>query len=423
MTWLLLGLNHQTAPVAVRERYALSPARCRIVNEKLAAEPELREAAVISTCNRTEIVALAKGAAAGEEVLERAFDHVIGDGSASRAHCYLHRGPDAVSHVFRVTASLDSMVLGEAQILGQMKRAYEIAAESGACGPLLSRLFHRAFRAAKRVRTETGLGERSLSLARIGVQLAQEIFESLAEKRLLLLGAGDIAEASLRGFFDAGVRRVVVLNRTPEAAARLAEPFGAQAGPLDALDDELASADVVVASVAAELPLVSPGAIERCMVRRQRRSLLLIDLGLPRNIEASVKQVNDAYLYDIDDLDQVAQRGRESRQTAIVPAQAIITHEIEQFERWQAGLRAVPIIRALLEQSRALAAREVEQALARTSVTDADTRAALARLGDAIVAKLMHAPVDALRAEAAGGGPSYFAEAIREVFGLPEEDE
>ncbi len=423
MNVLLQGLNHRTAPVEVRERYAVAPARCRTVNEKLVAHSAFREAAVISTCNRTEVVVVAESIELGREALASLFAEVIGDGSAAPEHLYLWMNREAVAHVFRVAGSLDSMVLGEPQILGQVKQAYAIAAESGSCGPILSRLFHRAFRAAKRVRAETGLGATAVSVARVGVQLAREIFESLAEKHLLLVGAGEIAESALRGFHEAGMRRVVIMNRTLEAAVRLAEPLGAHAASLATLEDELVQADVLVSSVAVERPLISRDLVERSLRQRQQRALLLIDLGVPRNIDPGVKEVDDAYLYDVDDLEQVAERGRAERRSALPPAEAILALELEQFERWQAGRRAVPTIRQLREHARGLALAEAKRTLARLPEASEQTRAGIERMAEAIVAKLLHRPLDQLRAEAADGETSYYAEAVREIFGLEEEEE
>jgi len=418
-----MGLNHRTAPVAIRERYAVSEGLARVVNEKIAAHSRLLEGAVVSTCNRTEIVAVADSVESGEEVLSHLFEEVIGDGSAGREHFYVYRNREAVEHLFRVASSMDSMVLGETQILGQVKRAYALAAMSGSCGGILSRLFHRAFRAAKRVRAETGLGSTSVSVARVGVQLASEIFESFADKRLALVGAGEIAEAALHAFREAGLRSIVVINRTLEAAVRLAEPLSAQAAPLSRLEDEIDIADIVVTSVACDQPLVSAPLVERSMRRRQQRPLLIIDLGLPRNAEPLIKQIDDAYLYDIDDLDQVAQRGRESRRAALVPAEAILALELEQFERWHAGRRAVPTIRTLLERTRKLARAEAERTLARLPDTSPETREAIERMADTIVAKLLHRPLDQLRNEAADQGPAYYAETVREIFGLEEEED
>jgi len=423
MNLLLLGLNHRTAPVEVRERYALGEEQARMFNEKLVAHPSVSEAVVISTCNRTEIVAVSPALESTEDALFQAFDALAGPNSAGREHFYVHRNRDAIEHLFRVASSLDSMVLGETHILGQVKRAYACASQVGACGAILNRLFHRAFRAAKRVRAETGLGSTSVSMARVGVQLASEIFESLADKRLVLVGAGEIAESALFAFIEAGLRSVVVLNRTVEAAARLAEPLNAQAAPLSRLEEELASADIVVTSVAVSRPLISREQVERTIRERQQRSLLIIDLGIPRNVDPRSKQVDDAYLYDVDDLEQVAERGRDQRRAALVPAEAILALELEQFERWQAGLRAVPMIRNLIEQTRRIARGEAERTFARLPEASELTREALDRMADSIVAKLLHRPLDQLRSEAADQGPAYYAEAIREIFGLEEEED
>jgi len=420
---ILIGLNHRTAPVDVRERYALSEDRAFTLNEKLVLHASLVEGVVISTCNRTEIIAVADGAEKGEEALFQTFDALVPGNRAAREHFYVHRNRAAVEHLFRVAASLDSMVLGETQILGQVKRAYALAAQAGSCGAILNRLFHRAFRAAKRVRAETGLGATSISLARVGVQLAAEIFETLADKRLALVGAGEIAEASLHAFHESGLRSIVVLNRTPEAAARLAAPYDAQAASLSRLDSELAAADIVVSSVTVDRPVISTGQIQRTIAQRHQRSLLIIDLGLPRNVDPACKQIDDAYLYDVDDLEEVAQRGRDRRREAMVPAEAILALELEQFERWQAGLRAVPTIRNLVARTREIARREAQRTLVRMPDTSDETRDALERMADAIVAKLLHRPLDQLRNEAADQGPAYYAEAIREIFGLEEDEE
>lgn len=267
----------------------------------------------MSTCNRTELIVATRQPAEMRERLLRFLAEEVGDGSARPEHLYDHADGEAIRHLFRVGASLDSMVLGEAQILGQLKDAYRAAIEARSCGPLLHRLFERAFRTAKRVRGETGLGAAPVSVARVGVQLAAEVFERFDEKRVLLVGAGEMAESALLGLRDAGAHDLVVLNRTPETAVRLAARFSARPGALDALERELREADIALWSVQVERPLLGRAELERCMQDRPGDPLLLIDLGLPRNLDPDANEVDDVYLYDLDDLDEVAERGRARR--------------------------------------------------------------------------------------------------------------
>jgi glutamyl-tRNA reductase len=343
------------------------------------------------------VIAVAESADKGLEALEEFLRFDVGDGSAQPTHLYRYEGRDVVRHVFRVSSGLDSMVLGEPQIFGQVKAGYSAAAQAGSLGSLLNRLFHRAFRAAKRVRAETGLGSASTSLARVGVQLAREIFE-------------------------AGVLELAVLNRSLEAAERLAARYAARPGALAGLEAELRAADVALCSVSVDRPLLTHALVERVMAERQGRPLLLIDLGIPRNIAPAVNSVEDAYLYDVDDLSEVAQRGIEKRRAAVHPAEAILGLEIERFERWYAAREVVPTIQQLVGSLRATARQEAARTLAKLPV-NADLAEALERMADAIVAKILHRPIAALRAEAGEGHPPFLAEAVREIFGLEEEEE
>ena len=421
MNLLLVGLSHRTAPVEVRERYAVAGDAMQSLDEKLAREPSCREALLIATCNRTELLVVTR---AQPEARERIYGVLseIGDGSATAEHFYELYDEEALRHVFRVASSLDSMVLGEAQILGQLKQAYRAAAAAGSCGPLLSRLLQRAFRTAKRVRSETGLGASPVSIARVGVQLASEVFESLEEKRVLLMGAGEMAESALQGLVDAGARDVVVLNRTPETGRRLAARFGARAEPLTALEHELRSADVALASAQVDRPLLGRAELERCMADRAGHPLLMIDLGMPRNLAADGNLVRDVYLYDLDDLDEVAERGRAKRRDAIAPAEAIVQLEVERFRRWLAGLDAVPTIRQLLERAERLAREEALRVVPMLGAGP-DREKAAERMARAVVAKLLHHTIERLRNEAAEEGVPYYSVAVRELFGLSEEDE
>ena len=421
MNLLLVGLSHKTAPVALRERYAVGTKELSTLTEKLNQSEILSEAALLATCNRTELLAVACSPQPARERLERFLHEEIGDGSASADRVYVLGDGEVVSHLFEVAASLDSMVVGEAQILGQVKDAYRAAVEARSCGPVLNRLFQQSFRAAKRIRSETGLAASPVSVARVGVQLAREIFEPFDGKRVLLLGAGAMAESALLGLRDAGATDIVVLNRTESRAASLAARLAASSGPFESLDLELVRADVVLTSLEVEEPLVGVEPLRSSMQRRQGRPLLVIDLGVPRNVAPDAQQLENLYLYNIDDLERVAEQGRASRGEAVGPALAIVAEERERFERWRAALPLVPTIRELREQAESLARGEAQRTAARLAGGSGDVAQALDRLAEAIVAKILHQPLQRLRAEAEDGS-GYYAEAIRHLFGLKGDD-
>lgn len=418
-------MNHRSAPVAIRERYAVPSERLPQVTEKLVGVSGLDEAVLLSTCNRTELIV---ASAQPDQAIERMygfFRSEIGDGTAGDEHLYELMGRDVAEHLFRVGASLDSMVLGEAQITGQLKQAYRAAVEAHSLGPVLNRLLQRAFRTAKRVRTETGLGASQISIARVGVQLALEVFEDFSDKRVALVGAGEMAESALVALRDAGAAERVIINRTLETARRLAQRLSAAAAPLDSLDSELAMADIVIVSVAGDRPLLDRERVQRCMRQRSDRPLLVVDLGLPRNVSADVNEVDAVYLYDLDDLDGIAGQGREQRRGAVAPAQEIVREEVDRYERWLSALDAVPVIKELRARAEALARAEVAKQLRGDfSGPEAEkTERALEALAHALTGKLLHSPLERLRREAEEGRGDYFADAVRALFALDEEED
>jgi len=419
---LLVGMSHRTAPVHVRERYAVGSEQLRGVHEKLVREPGCDEAVLISTCNRLEVVVASRDLGDAVERVHAFVANEIGDGSAAPDQLYELRDGEAAKHVFRIASSLDSMVLGEAQILGQIKQAYRQAAAAGSVGPILHRLFERAFRTAKRVRSETGLGGSVVSVARVGVQLAAEVFEDLDAKRVLLVGAGEMAESALLGLREVGARDIVVANRSVESAGELASRFAARALGLDSLEAELTAADIAVVSVASARPLIASELLARCMARRIGRPLLMMDLGVPRNVDPQASLLDDLYLYDLDDLDEVSARGRAQRREAVGPAEAIVAEEVSRYERWRAGLDAVPVIRELRDRVLELARVEAQRG-ARRHPDSPEFREALERALEDVAKKLLHRSFERLRAEAEEDGSPYYADAVREIFGLGEEDE
>ncbi len=427
MTLLLLGLNHRTAPVEVRERHAVTAAEQLALTEKLVACPEIAEAALLCTCNRTELLALSEDFNEASDRLLACLRHEIGDGTIALDHVYLLRDRYVVEHLFRVASGLESMVLGEAQILGQVKDAYRASVSAKACGPVLHRLFHRTFRSAKRVRSETGLGTSVTSVARVGVELAREIFEGFEEKRVALLGAGEMAESGLLGFRDAGAEDIVVLNRTLATAVSLAERHGGRGVAIDSLEGELGRTDILLTSLQVEIPFLAASMLQRVMALRAGRPLLVIDLGIPRNVEASAGELSDLYLYNLDDLDRVALSGRAKRAAQIPPSERIVEKEAERFEIWRESLPLVPAIRQLVERSESLAFDEVNRHMRRirelTVGEGAPLERELERMARGIVAKVLHGPLQALRFSGSGGWAAYDAEAVNRIFGLDEEDE
>jgi len=421
MRVLLVGLSHRTAPVELRERFAVDDAAPHLA--KLVGSPEIQEAFLLSTCNRTEVLVTTDQLEAARMRLRSLFARELGGGAVSPAALagalYEHADGRALEHVLRVAASLDSMVVGEPQILGQVKEAYRVAARSGAMGMILGRLFHRAFATAKRVRRETRVGERPVSVARVAVDLARQIFESFEDKRALLLGAGDMGAVALDALRAEGLQRVEVANRTPERARGLAERFGARAHGLDVLPALLEGADVVLTSVGGGEPLVTRPLVAQAMRHRGHRPMFVIDIGVPRNVDPAVNEVEAVYLYDLDDLDAVAAANAEQRRREVALAEGIVREEQQRFDGWMTALHAVPTIRHLRARGEAVRRSEVERFVGRLDLSETQ-RAGVEQLTRAIVNKLLHAPVSRLRAETEREAGLAYLETARVLFALDD---
>ena len=401
MTLLALGLNHQTAPLALREQVALAPERTGDALRELRALAGVQEAAVISTCNRTELYCrVAAGAeAVPVDWLHRHFQLAPGrlDG-----FLYQHEDEAAVRHLFRVATGLDSMVLGEPQILGQVKTAYHLAREAGALDSAMERLFQQSFSVAKRARTETRIGASPVSVAFAAVRLAQQIFADFAHAGVLLIGAGDTIELCARHLVEAGAKRLVVANRTLANARGLAERFHGQAIALSDLPDALAQADIVIASTAARDPVISKDMAAKALKSRRHRPQFMLDLAVPRDIAADVAELEDIYLYTVDDIGRSIDEAMRSRREAANEAEEIVALAAEHFMGW---LRAIdgqgPIqkIRAEAERSR----DEVLEKARAMLQNGRDPADALAFLAHTLTNKLLHAPSSNLRAAALRG--------------------
>jgi len=420
---LAVGLSHRTAPVEVRERLATGADALATVLARLSARSELSEVMFVSTCNRVEVIALApddhvEGAlrAIREELARHgglAYDAELA------AYLYDIRGDEAVRHVFRVAASLDSMVLGEPQILGQVKDAYDAAVAAGAMKGKLGRCISRAFAAAKRVRTETGIGAGSVSISSVAVDLARRVFGDLSEHAVLLLGAGEMAEAAARSL-GRGARALRVCNRSFERAAALAGEMHASAVPWEGLEAELVQADVVVASTASRTPVVTREMVKRAMKARRGRTLLFTDIAVPRNVEPEVHGIDNVYVYNVDDLEQEVGRGMNARRAELDAAEKIVAEEVAQFLAWSRGIDVQPTLVAMRTKARAVFFAELEKSLGRLKHLEGD-RAALAQMLESAVNKFLHAPTARLRARASGTGDAgELAAAVRYLFDLEE---
>jgi glutamyl-tRNA reductase len=432
MRILLYGMNHRTAPIEIRERFAVNQTGPLL--RKLVDRPEIEEAVLISTCNRVEIVVTTDNLDAAQHVLADFFVRDLAvHPSASREEegrplsaelsdtTYLHHGRAAVEHVFRVASAVDSMVVGEPQILGQVKDAYREASEAGACGAILSRLFQRAFATAKRVKNETGIAQRPVSVARVAVDLAKQIFEDLDQKTALLLGAGEMVEAALVALDDHGLGERRVANRTAAHAETLAQRFRGSAHGLDEIDMLLVDSDVVLTCLGGDTPILTRERVEACLTARHDRPLFVIDIGVPRNVDPLVHELDSAYLYDLDDLQEVAAANAEERQRESERAARIIYEEREHFDGWLVALQAVPTIRDLKRRAEEIRQTELERFGGRLRL-DPGQEDAVAQLTRSIVNKLMHAPISRLRDETDREAGIVRLEEARTLFALDDDD-
>jgi glutamyl-tRNA reductase len=415
MELVVVGLSHKTAPLELREKLATPTEELPEKLRQLLGLPALREAVLVSTCNRVEVY----GASADPASVLSELSRYLEEWAAAdlSQHLYRYEGFEAVRHVFRVSSSLDSMVVGEPQILGQVKDAYAAATETGVTGPLLNRCLHRAFQVAKRVRSETGVARAAVSVSAIAVELARTIFDDLAEMEVLLIGAGEMAELAARHLAAAGVAHLMVANRSPERAEQIAHAVGGVAHALDELGLLLERADIVISSTAATNFLIGVPEARRVLRVRKNRPIFFIDLAVPRDVDPRVGELDNVYLYDVDDLEAFSERNRAERGREAAAAEKIIEKETAQFVEWMRSLEVVPTLVALREKFVKVAESETARALAELGPADEKQRKVVERLGESIVNKLLHAPVTQLKRAGVEGGPD-LAAVTRRLFEL-----
>jgi glutamyl-tRNA reductase len=412
MSIVVIGLNHRTAPVEVRERVVFDAGRLPEALHNLCARPGVQEGLIVSTCNRTEMYCVVDG---GEPALPDWLASFHDTGVRLDEHCYELHGPAAIQHAFAVASGLDSLILGEPQILGQLKDAYRAAHEAGTAGPLLNRLFQATFAVAKRVRTETRVGASAVSVASAAVQLARRIFAGFEQHTALLIGAGEMIELAGRHLHAQGLKRMIIANRSLNRAQGLALEFKASAITLDALNEHLPAADIVISSTASPVPVVTLEATRAAITARRRRPMFMLDIAVPRDIEPAIADLEDVYLYTIDDLRQVVDDNLKARQEEAAEARELIEGEVSRFVSALRTLDAAPIIRDLRSRADVTKAQTLEQA--RRMLAAGKQQEALDFLANTLTNRLLHAPSRALRL-AAEEGDAGLIDAAHKLYGL-----
>lgn len=420
MAILALGINHKTAPVAVRERVAFSPDRAELVLADLMSDKMASEAAILSTCNRTEVYCSMADAIEERALVDWLCAHHNMPAKQLLPCLYSHWNEAAAAHVMRVASGLDSMVLGEPQIFGQLKRAYGIAQKASSIGPELGRLFRQAFTVAKRVRTQTGIGASPVSVASAAVTLAHNIFSEVRNTHALLIGAGETIDLAARHLRSAGVTRMTVANRTLSKAQTLATEMEATAIRLEAIPDALLKADIVISSTGSPLPILGKGAVEKAIKARKHRPIFMVDIAVPRDIEPEVGRLADVYLYTVDDLKEIIDENVRSRQDAAQDAEAIVSAGAAEFMRELKALEAVSTLKAFRSQTERLKQLEMQRALSALKAGE-DPEAVLQLLAHNLTNKWLHTPSVRMREASAEGRPEVL-DLVQELFGLNDFD-
>jgi len=424
VTLIAFGINHKTAPVEIREKVAFAPEKMEQALHECVNKGEVSEAAIISTCNRTELYFNLHDNEADTHDISALLDWFCQYHQLKKEdvepYIYLHNNNDAVQHILRVASGLDSLVLGEPQILGQIKDAYSVANQAGTIGRQLNRLFQHTFSVAKQVRTDTAIGANPVSVAFAAVSLAKRIFANLSEHTALLIGAGETTELVAQHLANQGVKKMIVANRTVERAQTLANKFGAEAIALSDMPERLVEADIIIASTASQLPILGKGAVERALKQRKHRPMFMVDIAVPRDIEPEVSELDDVYLYTVDDLHEVIEEGRQSREEAAVQAEEIIINQVDHFMGWLRSLEGVDTIRAFREQAEQK--RDEQLTLAKKQLAAGkDPQQVMDDLARTLTNKLIHEPTAQLN-QAAYSGRKEILDTARELFNLEPEE-
>jgi glutamyl-tRNA reductase len=422
MRFQITGLNHRTAPVEVRERLAFGPDSLAAALDRIRDSPGFQEGVILSTCNRVEVAVTLDESPNGtspEATLEQFLSESCKvPAEQFRAHLYHYEGRDAIRHLFRVAASLDSMVVGEPQILGQLKDAYQAAKTQGSCSQFLDAVMTRAFSVAKRVRSETEIGQNAVSVSYAAVELAREIFGGLKNKTVLLVGAGKMSELAARHLKRAGASRILVTNRTHERAVEMARLFDGSILEYDRFHERLVEVDIVIASSGAPHYILTRDSMSKVLKDRKNRPVFLIDIAVPRNIEPAVNDLDNVFLYDIDDLGRVVDQNRQERQVHAQQAEEIIDEEVERMLSRLRAREATPMIVSLQEQLEQVRLGEIERMRGKLGPLTTQQEEAIEALTRGIVNKIAHAPIAEIRRHAGSEHGHHILDVIRRVFRL-----
>lgn len=420
-TILLLGVNHKNTPLEVREKLALNSGYEEPL-QALGGIGDLKEYFLLSTCNRVEILVSAKD---GELVEKKLAGFLFGDALSPdqyEKYLYCHRDDEAIHHLFMVAASLDSMIVGESQILGQLKEAYRWAADKKCTGPILNKLLHKAFSVAKRVRSETRIGSSAVSISYAAIELAKKIFGTLDNKKVLLIGAGEMAELAAEHLVGNGAKDVIVANRTLERALDLAKRFNGSAVGLDEVSEQLEKVDIIVSSTGAPGVILHKADVKPLMRNRRNKPLFFIDIAVPRDLDPALNDLDNVYLYDIDDLNNVVELNKAERDKEAVKASRIVDEEALKFQDWQAGLAITPTIAALREKGNRISRMELERTLPRLKNLSDKERKSVEKMAGAIVSKLLHDPVIFLKSESCKDQSDMKVDFFRSLFNLEKKE-
>jgi glutamyl-tRNA reductase len=415
MTIRLLGVNHRTAPIELRERLAIAPESLGEATRALLCTPGVSEGMIVSTCNRVELVTSYEQTA--PDVMDFLYHYFALEADVLRPHLYEYEGADAVRHLFRVASSLDSMVLGEPQILGQVKEAYSAARSVGAVQSSLERLLQTTFTVAKRVRTETQIGSTSVSIASVAVDLAKKIFGSLDGKTVLLVGAGKMSELAARHLIQQGAHSILIANRTFDRAISMAQTFGGRAVRFEDLHAVADQADILITSTGAAQPIFRREHAQQFLHRRRNRPMFYIDIAVPRDVAPEVNRLEGAFVYDIDDLQSVAASHMSARSKEAMQAESIVQAEVERFASGQQTLSAVPAIVSLQQSMEELRQAELRRMQGKLQSLSEEQRGAVEALTRGLINKVLHQPLQAMKA-AARNGDLTIVEAVQQIFGL-----
>ena len=424
MEIVLVGLSHKTAPVEIREKFCIPKEQVAIFLDRLVGLPSVREGLILSTCNRMEVVTIIEGREDGGEVLKDFLGEVAGMAKVDLAsYLYILKGEEAVKHLFRVTASMDSMVLGEPQILGQVKEAYRQAADTKVTGLVLNKLLHRSFFIAKRIRTETKMANQAVSISFAAVELAKKIMGSLEDKRAILIGAGEMSELAAKHLVSQGVYEIWVTNRTYSRALEMAQELGGKAVSFEEFPKVLKDMDIVVSSTGSTHYIIHKDQLGTVIRARKNKPMFFIDIAVPRDIDPSINEIDNVYVYDIDDLQGIVDSNKEERKREMQKAEEIVQEGVELFKRWMGSLEVVPTILDLRQHLEKIRQQEMAKTLTLLKNASEEERKALDLLTQSIINKILHHPISLLKHQESREQGKLYLAITRKVFHLDEEED